>query len=150
MSSRIEIIGKIAEQFHSLKHKMMGVNCFDNEKFHVTPAQLHVLFIVREHDGISSKEIAKSLNISSSAATQLIDGLVSNNFLVRESDQVDRRVIKIHLSVNSEKFVMNMRSKRLERLNSIFSCLDDTELQTYYELTEKMTKNIVHNSDIQK
>jgi DNA-binding MarR family transcriptional regulator len=150
MQDRENTIREIARQFRALKHKMMSVTCFDNEKFHITPAQWHILFLVKEHDGISSKDIAKSQNISSSAATQLIDGLVSKNFLVREYDLDDRRVLKIHLSQTTKKFVDDMKTQSHARLNTIFECLSDDELQDYLVLNGKIVNRYLEEENCQK
>jgi DNA-binding MarR family transcriptional regulator len=150
MQDRENTIREIARQFRALKHKMMSVTCFNHEKFHITPAQWHILFLVKEHDGISSKDVAKSQNISSSAATQLIDGLVSKDFLIREYDQDDRRLLKIHLSKTTKKFVDDMRIQSHARLNTIFECLSDDELQDYLVLNGKIVNRFLEEENCQK
>ncbi|MEI6499270.1 MAG: MarR family transcriptional regulator [bacterium] len=150
MTDRKEIITNIGNQFQSLKRKMMALHCFDDQKFHITPAQWHVLFVVRENDGISSKEIAINLNISSSAATQLIDSLVAKDFLVRESDSDDRRALKIHLSDSSKSFVSKMKSRSFERLDQIFKALSDEELEKYFVLNQKIVENFLIEKSTKK
>lgn len=138
MINRKKITEEILQDFQSLKRKMVKDGQFSFPKFHITPAQWHVLFIVRNHDGINLKEIASILDISSSATTQLIDSLVESGFVIRENDTVDRRSLKIKLSKKHEKLVKEMKQKGMERISVLFSALDDEEISTFYKLFKKM------------
>jgi len=138
MINRKKMVEEILQDFQSLKRKMVKDGQFSFPKFHITPAQWHVLFIVKNHDGISLKEIARTLEITSSAATQLVDGLVESGFVIRENDTVDRRSLKIKLSKKHEKLVQEMRTKGMERISLLFSALNDEEISTFYKLFKKM------------
>lgn len=145
MSNRKQQIEKIAENFSTLMRKMMSEFRNSPQKLEVTFVQGHVLHIVKHHSGIGIKEIAKTLDITPSAATQLIDGLVDHGFLIRKESETDRRAIKIELSEKSKKYFSTFMSRKMEKLNLIFDVLSDQELTRFCELSDKIKNKIINS-----
>lgn len=104
----------------------------------ITHSQWAVLGVVMEKKEVSVKEIATTLGITSSAATQLVDGLVGNNYLIREADENDRRALKITISDKYKLKMRKMKQQALERFTDMFKALDDKELALYAKLHSKI------------
>ena len=143
MIERKLILEKLSTQFHAIKRHILATHSFENEKFHITPAQWHILFLIKNNDGLMLKKLALLLDISSSAANQLIDGLLGNGMIEREADISDRRAYKIHLSLSARKFVSEMRCRCLEKLNSVFEPLNDQEIEIYLSLNNKIVDHLL-------
>ncbi len=148
MNSRQKNISLLVENFGLIKRKMMETHNCDIKGTHITPAQWHLLFIIKDREGISVKELAAILKITSSAATQLTDPLVENNFLVREYDQHDRRLLKISLSDESKKMVSQMKAKNIIKVAQIFEALDNDELDQFLKMSAKITANIINQQKL--
>lgn len=98
MSGRKECIESITQSMYAIRHKALACDSAKStfthpEKNSITPSQLAVLETVMEKQPTNLKDIAEGLGITSSAATQLVDGLVGKDYLVREHRQQDRRVL---------------------------------------------------------
>lgn len=139
MSDRRKIIiEKIIRSFQGVKRKMMSKVQVLPKKFLVTPAQGQIIFIVGHNPGIGIKKIALKLNITSSAATQLVDGLVKDGYLIRENNPADRRAINISLSKKTIEKRREMRKRFAEQFSEIFENLSDNELEELSGLSKKI------------
>jgi DNA-binding MarR family transcriptional regulator len=104
----------------------------------LAPSQWLVLHLVGRNSGIGVKELAAALGITSSAATQLIDGLVKKGLLLRQPSEEDRRALRLSLPEESRKRIETMMEHRLTRAVDIFGVLDDAEFQTLLDLLNKV------------
>jgi DNA-binding MarR family transcriptional regulator len=112
----------------------------------VTPSQWGVLLLIEQQGESTVKEVAKALGISSSAATQLIDGLVESGYLLRQARAGDRRSVALTLSKKSKAKVTTMRKRTLQKFLNVFKALNDREFAQYVALNKK----IVHAALSQK
>jgi DNA-binding MarR family transcriptional regulator len=104
----------------------------------LAPSQWLVLHQVGHQNGIGVKELAASLGITSSAATQLVDSLVKKGLLIRQPSEEDRRALRLSLPEESRKRIDTMMAHRLERMVDIFGVLDDVEFQNFLDLINKV------------
>ncbi len=141
MKKRDQHIEQILESFQAIKQHMIEGFSFAKDS-PITPTQGFVLHFVAKYKQSNVKEIAKRLFITSSAATQLIEGLVKNGFLKREEDTKDRRSVTLTLTEKAIKQVNANKEKRLEKMNEIFNALSDSELATYLKLNQKISTTL--------
>ncbi len=98
MTHREEKVKELMEILQSLKHHrtFRSVECMGLPR--ITPAQWGVLMRIEELGTSTVKGVAADLGITSSAATQLIDGLVTSDYVIREINKQDRRTVVVSLS----------------------------------------------------
>jgi DNA-binding MarR family transcriptional regulator len=141
MQSRKELIKTLIDEMENLRRSMMP----QRQKFiplkFPTPAQGRVLILVADKKRLSVKEISENLNITSSAATQLIDELVQDKLLSRIEDGEDRRKFNIELSPKAAKMIGKFRSHFEKRFDTMTKLLTDKELLTLTELIGKINKS---------
>jgi DNA-binding MarR family transcriptional regulator len=143
MPSRTELIEQLFENFKTIRRGLVGQRDTHTQMLHhITSSQWGVLRIAAHQDTVSVKEIASQLHITSSAATQLVDGLVKNGHLKRTPNPLDRRSQCIALSVSSKKQMRMLRKYHLQSLSKLFSALTETELQQYLRLSNKVTRSL--------
>lgn len=128
--------------FHAMRNKMHANVIQHRRKDCITHSQLFVLAIIERHRNIGIKEISKKLNISPSAATQLVDGLVENGYAVRKVDSKDRRALQLELSTKGRKHITELKNKRMEMMAALFDALNDEELKAYLKLHKKILSEI--------
>lgn len=133
---------------HAMKHKLM-VGYMTKKVMVITPSQGFVLRFVGENNSANVKAIAQALNITSSAATQLIDGLVEKGYLIRKGNPDDRRVIALSLSEKAKKLFKEFKEQRLQKMLELFDPLTDEELVQYTTLNKKIVGNIT-NKNVKK
>ncbi len=141
MLSRKRIIENLFQNMYALRHKLL-VGYHGKKQIAITPSQACVLRFVAENASVNVKTIAQALHISSSATTQLIDGLVDKGYLVRKNNAEDRRAIAVSLSQKAQKLLHEFKEQGLEKMTQIFRALNDEELSQYYVLNKKIMQSI--------
>lgn len=79
--------------------------------------------------------------MSSSAATQIVDGLVREKVLMRQVDKKDRRKISISLTATGKKKLLQAKKLRAKAMAKYFDPLNDKELAQLQKLLEKIVEH---------
>lgn len=138
--NRTNLFDHLLHDFAAL-HRALGVKGLPRSKGSaITGAQCAGLFLLVDKPSYTVKEVATVLGITSSAATQMLDGLVAGGYALRSTGTDDRRVVVIKLSEKGKKTVSAMRERLHERTRSLFSRFSDAELTQYCMLTSKLVK----------
>ncbi|MER7458449.1 MarR family transcriptional regulator [Micromonospora sp. NPDC126480] len=87
----------------------------------VSGAQLRVIMVVEQHDGINLRRLANRLGMLLSSASRLCDRLVAAGMLEREPGRLDRREISLHLTVESQRLLAELREHRRSQLTEILA-----------------------------
>ncbi len=141
MFQRKPVIESIVNNLQSIKRVLASGGHTINKGLGITMTQANVLFLIKHKGTMNVTEIANDLGVTKSAATQLIDGLVRQNFLARETDMEDHRILKINLSDASHKRIANLRGKTVKMLSAKFDILSDKELVSLAKITQKLLEN---------
>ncbi len=105
--------------------------------------QLPMLFHIAAHEeGCSIKEIASRLNITSSAATQLVQTLLRRGMLRKTTDPHDRRAVSISMTPAGKREFAAFRKGMLSRMEQSFNAVPDAELQEMISLFKKILSYI--------
>jgi len=143
MLNRKEQIAGFIENFHAIYQAMVkGVPSILNE-LNITYTQMLILSFVKENEGISLKKLAATMGISSSAATQQVNILVKRGCLVREESNIDRRLVNIHLSGETEQQIEVIKARFLEQLYTFFTGITDEELALCSKLHSRIADKIL-------
>ena len=113
----------------------------------ITPSQWGMLMLIEQRGKSTIKDVAKVLSISSSAATQLVDGLVASGYLMRQTHSKDRRAVTLTLSKKSKDQVDRIKKHTLQRFLKIFGVLSDVEFNQYLTLTKKIVQGSLLKKD---
>ena len=137
MASRRKVIQEIIHNFQVIKHKIY-THLVGESTNGITRSQGLVLDIIHRYPEISIKDIAKILGISSSAATQLVHGLVRHKYVVRIVNKKDRRGLNIILSKKGKQEIVSMKRERLVMAETFFEGLSKKELEQYLKFQAKI------------
>ncbi len=146
MSTRKQRIEEILHSFHALRSitKARARVLDANHQVHITHSQWFVLRVVEHFKKRNIKDIAEALEMSSSAATQLVDGLVQKGYVLRQENPEDRRLVQLELSPKGKKHIAASKEKRIHEMAEIFDALTDQELKEFVRLLKKITSRIMH------
>lgn len=143
MIDRRKKIKELLANLHSMK-RIMDFRSPDSLKLaQITPSQWGVLMYVEKNQGNTIKDVAKYLNMTSSAVTQLVDGLVNNGYLIRTTGVSDRRIVTLSLSKEMTRKIKKMKDKTLERFLEFFQGLEDDEFNQYVSLSNKIVQSLL-------
>lgn len=138
MSTREQLIEEILHSFHVIRNITKAKAASLGHQNHITHSQWFVLTIIQHFKKLSIKDIAEKMEMSSSAATQLVDGLVQTGLVIRQEDPKDRRLVKLELSPKGRKHLATTKKKRIAEMAEIFDALTDKELEEFVRLHKKI------------
>jgi len=135
---RKNIIENIIEKIYSLRHKIMSELHLLFKEIGITHTQMMVIRIIQNNENMNLKEIAAILGTTSSATTQIVNGLVKKGYLARKRNPLDRRILKLTLTDKTREQIASIKSKSFSDLYAMFDALSDTELMQYYKLSTRI------------
>lgn len=150
MPSRKQTISRILGSFQIIRRAMLKQiaehqACEQNQNS-VSLAQQMTLLTVAAHGALSVKDIAKARMISSSAATQVVNALVKQGYLVRHQDQGDRRSTVVMLGPEYQNLVDARADNAASHLEPVFAALSQQELEEYERLNRKLVDSLRNES----
>ncbi len=102
-----------------------------------THAQMGVMFALSHHK-LNVKDLAKCFGMTSSAATQLITGLVKRGWVMRQVVAGDRRKISLSLSASGQKILEKIIAERSAMFAKHLEVLTDKELGQLKSIQNKI------------
>ncbi len=98
----------------------------------ISHGQGRILAILKQKDGISTKELSEILNIKVTSLNETLNKLIKKGYLKKETSPNDKRILLIYLTDKGRDF----RPPKPKDID-IFDCLDENEkenLDKYLDL----------------
>ena len=95
----------------------------------LTMTQLRVLFLLRTEDGASAGAMAEALKVAPSTLTRIVDRLVRQGLIRRETDDGDRRLVRHYLSANGASTVEELERSGRARMDEVMDRLSAPQLE---------------------
>jgi DNA-binding MarR family transcriptional regulator len=143
-TARKQRIEALVEDFIALKRSFAKGGGEHLHRNPVTAAQWEALFAVHQRGEAPVKDIAAALGVSSSAVTQLVDGLVEGGYLERAASAEDRRAVVLSLSKKSARHFKEIKRHKVAQFLRVFAPLSDREFDHYCALTKKLVHGQQH------
>ncbi len=93
----------------------------------VTPAQLRVLQIVEQRDGVTPKALAQQMRVGQATVTSLVDKLVARELVRRQPSEVDRRQTHVMITGRGRDCLKQAPDAQQQRFVRAFGQLADWE-----------------------
>ncbi|MEH7613157.1 MarR family winged helix-turn-helix transcriptional regulator [Gottfriedia acidiceleris] len=138
MGNKNEYIERIQIALQSTIHKMQPKVTESMNSHGVTATQFFVLMYLRKKESCKISEIAEMMGVKPSAVSFMIDRLEHNDFVYREHDKKDRRVVNIMLTEEGIKKLDSVIKDRKEIFEGFLFNLSDEELLQFAKITEKL------------
>lgn len=138
MGNKNEYIERIQSALHSTIHKMQPKVTESMNSHGVTATQFFVLIYLRKNGSCKISEIAEMMGVKPSAVSFMIDRLEHNNFVYREHDKKDRRVVNILLTEEGINKIDLVIKDRKEIFESFLFNLSNEELSQFALIAEKL------------
>jgi DNA-binding MarR family transcriptional regulator len=97
----------------------------------ITLPQFFVLSHLDKHDGSKMNELAKVMDVTTAAATGIVDRLVRYGYVMRAYDPKDRRVINVRLTQKGADLVKRIGRQRIEVTREVFGKISREERENY-------------------
>jgi DNA-binding MarR family transcriptional regulator len=106
----------------------------------LSPAQASALGTVNRLTNPTLGELAAAEQVQPPTVTRLVASLESAGLVARETDDVDRRVVRVRITAEGRRNLQRIRSLKNAYLNRRLAALDPAEQQ----LAESMTSLLEH------
>jgi len=104
----------------------------------VTMTQLKILFLLFVDGPKRMSDLASDLGVTTATASGLADRLVERDFIARESQPDDRRVVLCCLSASGKKAINRIWETAANRIRDLLQTLDAGNLRVLTEILETM------------
>ncbi len=109
----------------------------------MTKIQLLIIgFLANNPDYDKAKDIEEILDIKKSNISAAIDDLVNREYIIKSSDQNDRRIIHLAITNKSFEIVEIVRKAQEEFTKMIFKNISDREIEQYLLVVKMIINNI--------
>jgi DNA-binding MarR family transcriptional regulator len=112
----------------------------ETEQMGVTSRQVTLLWLVREHPGLSLRELAAEERISAPALSGHVDRLEKAGLLGRVRDDADRRRVGLALTEEGSGVLRRVRARRTTWLADRLRGLDEAEIAAVERAIEPLGK----------
>jgi DNA-binding MarR family transcriptional regulator len=109
----------------------------------ITRSQWWVLAFIARKDGLPQTQLANELDVGKVALGALIDRLESAGFVARKGDPVDRRVKRVFLTKQSNRFLRRLRIETDVFNVKIVNGIHRADLQTTADTLLAMKRNLL-------
>jgi len=106
----------------------------------LTGPQFYILYQLEQKGRCTVGELAESMCVKPSAITAMIDRLDKHDYVIRDRDEEDRRVVHIRLTDAGKDILTQAKQKRQETLQEHFSVLTAEELESFVTTFEKLAR----------
>ncbi|HEX6539295.1 MAG TPA: MarR family transcriptional regulator [Candidatus Dormibacteraeota bacterium] len=151
MNERQALIDRLVAAQPRLRRRLIdamepGLRDVGSEFEGITVHQLEVLRRLLEGEAMTMREVAQVMSVGPSGATQLVDRLEHRGLVTRERDPADRRVQHVVATVRARSAGKAFSTRLRSALDSVASVLDEDELRTYVELSERVAAAHAHEA----
>ncbi len=127
----IRRVGQLVKKKFALKNCVKGVH-------EVTMAQMYILGRVFENGRMKMGDLARSEGVKLPTMTSMVNKLVKNGLLIRESDEKDRRTVWISVSGRTKKEVLCHLKEMDGIMGKLLDVLSGTEKKQAVKMLVKM------------
>lgn len=117
--------------------------CDSETKFN--PLQFHALMVVREHDGITMKEFADALRVTSPSATSFADRLVKLKWIRRKQDPGNRKLVRLEITPAGNDMIACAMTHHAAVMRDIFSRLSDKDQRELVRILHHLHSSFSHS-----
>jgi DNA-binding MarR family transcriptional regulator len=102
-----------------------------------------VLDLISEKGPCTMGDLARSMNLTMSAVTGIVDAMVKKGLVKRERSRKDRRVVKVAFLKKGENTVKHVNEQRSNMTSELYSVFNEKERNEYLRLIRKVYNGLV-------
>jgi len=108
----------------------------------ITIPQMLILDMLLDDYECRMSDISKSLGVTKSAITAIMNRLIKTGLIRRARSQKDRRVVRAHLTPRGARLSNKIRNYKLRLVGLLFANITRKERMQYLVILRKIQKNI--------
>jgi DNA-binding MarR family transcriptional regulator len=132
--NRSQLIAELFETMDIAKRSMHGHMQTIVQGHAISRTQLELLFTIYHLQPTTAKQLAAKLHLTPGAISQLVEELMDQKLIQRETDPTDRRKQVISLTDEGRAVVKTFEKRRHSVMNQVIENLTDDELITWLKI----------------
>ncbi|TSC57258.1 MAG: MarR family transcriptional regulator [Candidatus Peregrinibacteria bacterium Greene0416_19] len=108
----------------------------------VSMLQLHALFFIDQHPGVTMKEVAELLSVTSPSATSFIDRLVKLGWVERLQDERNRKLVRLRMTERGRSVVQEKMAEKRKSMRQLLEALSHVEQIQLRDILYHLAKNL--------
>ncbi|HVW66158.1 MAG TPA: MarR family transcriptional regulator [Candidatus Peribacteraceae bacterium] len=100
----------------------------------LNPMQIHALIIIKEHDGLTMKEFAQFLHVTSPSATSFANRLVRLKWIKRIADKKNRKLVRLRLTDAGTKVITTKMKEHTKVMRELFELLSGSDQEEFVRI----------------
>jgi MarR family transcriptional regulator, organic hydroperoxide resistance regulator len=138
----METSSGIMSKIYEMKKKCLQADQRLMDDLRISQSELLFFSALNNCQGISSPELARNMGLSPSRISRVVDKLVVNGFLDRNTDASDRRVIILCLTSKGKSIRTRIEKVRNECESRLLETIPSEELERFNEIFSKIVVNL--------
>lgn len=138
----METSSGIMSMVYEIKKKCLQADQRLMEELNISESELSFFSALDNCQGISSPELAKNMGLSLSRISRVVDKLVVNGYLDRNTDATDRRAIKLCLTPKGKAIRSKIDKVRNECESRLLEVIPSEDLERFGEMFSKIVLNM--------
>ncbi len=134
---------KYDELLVSLRRVIRAIDLYSkklSKETGLTSPQLIVMQEIQATDGITLKQIADNINLSSATVTSILDRLESREYVTRIRSTVDKRKVHLHLTDKGKEILAAAPKPLQDHFITRFESLDEWEQSQLVATMQRIAK----------
>ncbi|HEX5370024.1 MAG TPA: MarR family transcriptional regulator [Dehalococcoidia bacterium] len=116
-------------------------------EFDLSPAQATALLILRDRPGLTLRDLAESLSTDQATTSAMVDRLMSQNLVRRETDPDDRRRARLLLAPEADDIVQRLDDARQATNERILEALGKHEAADLSRILTRLLERLSEASE---
>ncbi len=121
----------LVELIYRLKASCLVSESGIMEESGLSPAEYNGIAAMEPHETVCGSDVSRKMNLSPSRASRVIDKMVRNGYIKRETDTVDRRKCNITLAAKGVKIKKKIDRSRRNCESRLREHLSDKEIKAF-------------------
>lgn len=137
--SEQEIANFLQDINQKINHRVRSTKSALNN---LTILQIQTLRYIHSHEQITTTDLSRIFQVSKPSASALVDRLVENGWIKRNSQPEDRRTLLLTLSKKGMEKLDTICDHRSKITTLVLKSLTRQEKQTFAQILEKINKTL--------
>ena len=108
-------------------------SAFSNKAFDLTRIQLLMVMALYYHGAVSMGTLAKLVGTSNEQVTRAANRLQEKEYVIKEQDKYNRRIVNIYLSEKAKKQVKDIEDRYLQQIKEKFDIIPIEDMKKLAE-----------------
>jgi len=143
ISPTTDRLASLLMEVSRLLHKKMSCMTRDDK---INPLQLHALVLIKEHEGMTMKQFADFLHITSPSATSFIERLVKLKWVKRAKDDSNRKLVRLQVTPFGNTIISTKLSEHTLAMRQSFSLLPQEDQKELVRILGHLQKALLTHS----